>query len=38
MIEFIFGCAAGWIACALWNFLIVAVYRNARKAQKKGQL
>jgi hypothetical protein len=21
----------------LWNFLIVPVYRNARKAQKKGQ-
>jgi hypothetical protein len=37
MSEFIFGCLAGWIACVLWNFLIVPVYRNAREAQKKGQ-
>jgi hypothetical protein len=37
MTEFIFGCVAGWIACVLWKFLIVPVYRNARKAQKKGR-
>ncbi len=37
MSEFIFGCFAGWIAHILWVFLIVPVYRNARKAQKKDQ-
>jgi hypothetical protein len=37
MTEFIFGCLAGWIAHICWAFLIVPVYRNARKAQEKGQ-
>lgn len=32
--AFICGCLAGWIACLLWNFFIIPVWKNVAKRQK----